>query len=83
MLLCALATISNFDVQVHSVMGADYSQFNVGDILRFGIVPPFHYAVYIGEGQIVHYNAEGISGLRADGLLIQIIRETIEEYKNR
>ena len=33
--------------------------FEIGDILRFTTnnkVPPFHYAVYIGDGNIVHFN---------------------------
>lgn len=37
---------------------ADHSKFKTGDILRFGFAAPFHYAIYIGDGEIVHYNKE-------------------------
>ena len=37
---------------------ADHSKLKTGDILRFGFAAPFHYAVYIGDGGIVHYNKE-------------------------
>jgi hypothetical protein len=51
------------------------NNYKVGDIIRFGYVPPYHYAVYIGDGEIVHYN-------RVDGK-VSIIREKITEYEER
>ena len=55
-------------------MGKNTSKFKVGDILRFSSVP-IHYAVYIGDGEIVHYNEK-------DGF-IGIIREKLEDYLKR
>ena len=55
-------------------MGKYISQFEVGDILRFLSVP-IHYAVYIGDGEVVHYSEKkGFTG---------IIREKLEDYVKR
>ena len=63
-------------------MGADSSKFEVGDILRFGTMPLYHYAVYIGNGEIVHFNTPDKT-YRIIGIRIGIIRESLEEYKKR
>ena len=55
-------------------MALDTSKFEVGNILRFLSVY-FHYAVYIGDGEIVHYNKK--NGFKA------IIREKLEDYLKR
>ena len=52
-------------------------QFETGDILRFTPVP-LHYAVYIGDGEIVHYNKPEGNWTKAC-----ILRETLEHYMER
>ena len=56
----------------------DYSKFTVGEILRFNSIP-FHYSVYIGNGEIVHYNTDPNS----EGIRVGVIKETIEGYLGR
>ena len=58
----------------------NYAGFYVGAILRFGDIPSLrstclHFAVYIGDGEIVHYNKKNGS--------IEIIHEKIEDYTKR
>ena len=51
--------------------------FSCGDIIRFNSAP-LHYAVYIGDGEIVHYNKdELLTGS------VSIMRETLREYERR
>ena len=52
--------------------------FQTGDILRFRSVP-LHYAVYIGDGEIVHYNKlhNKLHGK------VCVIREKLRDYKKR
>lgn len=61
-------------------MGNNTSQFETGDILRFTSFP-LHYAVYIGDGEIVHYNK------RPDGNFfvahVCIIKEKLTDYMKR
>jgi hypothetical protein len=54
------------------------NEYEVGDIICFGSVPPYHYAVYIGDGEIVHYNKDN----KLDGKPC-IKREKITEYEKR
>ena len=61
--------------------------FEKGDILRYASfkLPPFHYAVYIGDGYIVHYN-NTLSGKSINIFSknkATIMKETLEEYKAR
>ena len=51
--------------------------FSCGDIIRFTTVP-LHYAVYIGYGDIVHYNKRKIGKGS-----VCIIRENLKEYLRR
>lgn len=53
---------------------SEEEEFQTGDILRFRSVP-LHYAVYIGNGEIVHYN-------KLHGKIC-IIREKLKDYKKR
>ena len=46
-----------------------------GDIIRFTSLP-LHYAVYIGDGYIVHYN-------KRDDEKLSIMKEPLEEYIKR
>ena len=55
-------------------MNSSNDEFNIGDILRFTSVP-LHYAVYIGDGEIVHYNKKDAT--------IGIIHEKLADYKRR
>lgn len=55
-----------------------FSKFKEGQILRFNSFP-FHYAVYIGNGEIVHYNTDPHS----EGIRVGIVREMIEGYLKR
>ena len=57
------------------------NNFEKGDILRFFSFkfPPLHYAVYIGDGDIVHYNnQDGKNKNKAE-----IMKEPLEDYKKR
>ena len=57
--------------------------FEIGDIIRFTSVP-FHYAVYIGDGEIVHYNTRpNRIGKTLGEVKVGIVRETLKSYKKR
>ena len=61
------------------------SQFEVGDIIRFTSIP-IHYAVYIGNDEIVHYNKRPKcerSKNERKGKVGIIIKETLKSYKKR
>ena len=63
------------------------NNFEIGDILRFTSVkvPPLHYAVYIGDGNIVHYNnnTRGKTVNIFSKSKAKIMKETLEEYRAR
>ena len=62
------------------------NNFEMGDILRFtsAKVPPLHYAVYIGDGNIVHYNnTRGKTVNIFSKNKAKIMKETLEDYKAR
>ena len=55
-------------------------QFNV---VRFNS-GYFHYAVYIGDGEIVHYNTDPTTSLsKAEAIRVGIVKETLEDYLKR
>ena len=60
----------------------DCSKFKVGDILRF-YSGYFHYAVYIGDGEIVHYNTDPRTSLTKGEIRVGIIKESLEDYLQR
>ena len=85
--LCVLSLVSmHSDSNTGQQVIMD-NNFEMGDILRFtsAKLPPIHYAVYIGDGYIVHYN----NTLRGKTINIfsknkaQIMKETLKHYKKR
>ena len=59
----------------------DMPQFEVGDIIRYTSIP-LHYAVYIGNGEIVHYNKRPKDDRVVKGK-VGIVKETMKSYKKR
>ena len=57
--------------------------FEIGDIIRFTSVP-FHYAVYIGDGEIVHYNTRpNRIGKTLGEVKVGIVRETLKSLQEK
>ena len=61
---------------ISASMANNNFQFETGDILRFTPLP--HYAVYIGDAEIVHYNKPEKRWTKG-----YIMRETLEDYIKR
>ena len=59
------------------------ASFEIGDIIRFTSVP-LHYAVYIGDGKIVHYNTRPDRiGKTLGEVKLGIVCETLISYRKR